>query len=430
MSSLSEKLKALPNKPGVYLFKDKNGEIIYIGKAKSLRKRVSSYFKAKPDIKTSILLDRLYDIDYVVAGSELDALILEDELVKKYKPRYNISLRDDKAYPYLKLTVNEEWPRLFLARRKEKDGALYFGRYQGGMVQAVIRLIKKLFSIRWCRETPLKMREQPCLYYRIGSCSGPCIGKIGCEDYRVLVQGIVLLLEGRMSEAVEKLKKEMRKASEEMDFERAAYLRDRVKILEKMREGKTDLARTPSPRLLLEVSELQKELKLEKLPMRIEAFDISNIQGSNIVGSMIAFVGGLPLKNDYRRFKVRSVEKKPNDVQALYEIVKRRYCGSLAGKMEKPDLVLVDGGVAQINFGKRALEEAHLVRPIIGLAKSRHFHRRDKREEKIYFPGKSKPLRLAKQSPALQLLQRMRDEAHRFAIAYHRERRKKSLFLP
>ena len=192
MASLKEKLNSLPNQPGVYLFKDKNGVIIYIGKAKSLRKRVASYFTKPPEIKTGILLDRLYDIDYIVAGSELDALILEDELIKKYKPRYNISLRDDKAYPFLKLTVNEEWPRLFLARRKAKDGALYFGRYQGGMVRAIIRLVKKIFPIRWCKESPLRRREQPCLYYRIGSCSGPCLRKISHEDYLALVQGILV----------------------------------------------------------------------------------------------------------------------------------------------------------------------------------------------------------------------------------------------
>ncbi|MGB9612787.1 MAG: GIY-YIG nuclease family protein, partial [Candidatus Margulisiibacteriota bacterium] len=213
MTSLKDKLKSLPNKPGVYLFKDKSGQVIYIGKAKSLRKRVSSYFRAKPDIKISVLLDRLYDIDYLVTGSELDALLLEDELIKKYKPRYNVALRDDKAYPYLKLTVTEEWPRLFLVRRKEKNGALYFGRYQGGMVREIIRLVKRLFPIRWCKESPLKMRQQPCLYYRIGSCAGPCIGKISKNDYQALVRGIILLLEGKMEEAKEKLEAQMHRAA-------------------------------------------------------------------------------------------------------------------------------------------------------------------------------------------------------------------------
>jgi len=419
MSSLKDKFSSLPNKPGVYLFKDKNGVIIYVGKAKSLRKRVSSYFRKAPDIKTGILLDRLYDIDYVVAGSELDALILEDELIKKYKPRYNISLRDDKAYPFLKLTVNEEWPRLFLARRKEKDGALYFGRFQGGMIRAIVRLAKKIFPIRWCKESPLRRREQPCLYYRIGSCSGPCIQKISREDYLGLVQGIISLLEGKMGKALDKLRKEMEKAANSQDFERAAYLRDRIKILQKMMEGK-ELARAPSSRLLSEIGELKEILKLKKVPMRIEAFDISNIQGSNIVGAMVAFYGGLPLKSDYRRFEIKSLEKKPNDVAAIYEVVKRRYTGSLSGRLPIPDLIMVDGGKAQVNSGARGLAEARLKNlAIIGLAKP---------EEKIYFPEKKRPLSLPRTSSALQLLQRIRNEAHRFAIAFHRQKRKKALY--
>lgn len=419
MSSLKDKLKALPSRPGVYLFKDKNGVIIYVGKAKSLRKRVASYFSKKPEIKTSIILAKLYDIDYIVSGSEMDALILEDELIKKYKPRYNVAWKDDKAYPLLKLTINEKWPRLFLARRKLKDDALYFGRYQGKMVREVIRLVKKLFPIRWCKESPLRMREQPCLYYRIGSCSGPCIGKISQQAYDELVQGIIALLEGKMDKAQDKLKAEMTKAAREHDFERAAYLRDRIKVLEKMIEGK-QLTRTPAPRLLSNLVELKQVLKLKKQPMRIEAFDISNIQGQDIVGAMVAFYGGLPLKNDYRKFRVRSLNKKPNDVAAIYEVVRRRYLGGQAKKLPRPDLVLIDGGLAQVNSAYKALSEGRIKDlPVIGLAK---------REEEIYFPGTSRPLKLNRRSNALQLLQRVRDEVHRFAITYHRNRRSKSLF--
>ncbi|MFH1684370.1 MAG: excinuclease ABC subunit UvrC [Candidatus Margulisiibacteriota bacterium] len=419
MSSLQDKLKSLPGKPGVYLFKDRNGVILYVGKAKSLRKRVASYFTKSQDIKTSILLERLHDIDYIIAGSELDALILEDELIKKYKPRYNIAWRDDKAYPFLKLTVNERWPRLFLVRKKEKDGALYFGRFQGGMVREVVRLVKKLFPIRWCKESPLKMRQQPCLYYRIGSCSGPCIRKISHEDYLALVQAIISLLEGKMDKALEMLSQEMAKTSENQEFERAANLRDRIKMLQKMIEGK-ELTRTPAPRRLSEIKELKKKLKLKKDPMRIEAFDISNIQGANIVGSMVTFFGGLPLKSDYRKFKIRSLAKKPNDVAAIYEVVKRRYTKTLAKKLPLPDLIVVDGGIAQVNSGAKALAESKLKKlPIIGLAK---------RQEDIYFPKAKKPLALSKRSAALRLLQRIRDEAHRFAISYHRARRSKTLF--
>lgn len=405
MASPLEQLKSLPQKPGVYLFKDKFGAIIYIGKARSLRRRVASYFKKSPELKTSILLGKLSKIDYIVTGSELDALVLESELIKEYKPRYNVALRDDKAYPFLKLTVNEEWPRLFLARKKEKDGALYFGRFQGSMVREVIRLAKKFFPIRWCKESPLRNREQPCLYYRIGSCAGPCIGRIKPEDYQNLVHGIRLLLRGKTGAAVAKLKEEMQKAAAEHAFERAAFLRDRIRLLEKMFEGKKGFGCAPA---------------LLRLPSRrIEAFDISNIQGSNIVGAMVAFVGGAPLKRDYRRFKIRSVAGKPNDVRAIYEVVKRRYAGSLAKKMELPDLIMVDGGPGQVNAGQRALEEAKVSRPIIGLAK---------KEELLYSPGKKNPLRLPRHSPELQLLQRVRDEAHRFAVNYHREKRRRGLF--
>lgn len=419
MSSLKDKLKSLPTKPGVYLFRDRHGVILYVGKAKSLRKRVASYFTKSQDIKTSILLGRLHDVNYVIAGSELDALILEDELIKKYKPRYNIALRDDKSYPLLKLTVNEKWPRLFLVRRKQKDGALYFGRFQGGMVREVVRLVKKLFPIRWCKESPLKMREQPCLYYRIGSCSGPCVGKISQKGYLGLVQAIVSLLEGKMDKALDMLRQEMAQASESREYERAAYLRDRIKILYGMVEGK-ELTKVPAPRRLLEIEELKKKLKLEKDPMRIEAFDISNIRGTNMVGSMVTFLGGLPLKNDYRKFKIRSLAKKPNDVAAIYEVVKRRYTGMLARKLPLPDLIMVDGGIAQVNSGKAALVQAKIKAiPIIGLAK---------REEEIFFPQTKKPLSLPKGSAALKLLQRIRDEAHRFALTYHRVRRSKTLF--
>lgn len=420
MSSLSEKLKALPQKPGVYLFKDKSGAVIYVGKAKALRRRVASYFKPNPELKVSILVSKLRDIDYLTAVSELDALILENELIKKYRPRYNVALRDDKSYPFLKLTVKEAWPRLLLARRREEDGALYFGRFQGGMVRAVIRLVKKLFPIRWCRETPLKKREQPCLYFHIGACAGPCVDRISRRDYHSLVEGIKLLLSGKTEAALARLEAEMKKAAAAQDFERAKYFRDSSQLLQKMMAGKENLSRAPLPQALGDVTELQRALQLPRPPMRLECFDISNIQGTNIVGSMVTFLGGVPRKSDYRRFKIRSVVGRPNDVQAIYEVVKRRYGGSLAKKMVKPDLVMVDGGPAQVAFGRKALLSTGCADlPLIGLAK---------REEEIFFPGKSQPLRLPKNSAALRLLQRARDAAHRFAVTFHRQRRRQAFF--
>ncbi|MFH1361464.1 MAG: excinuclease ABC subunit UvrC, partial [bacterium] len=348
MSSFREKLSGLPCQPGVYLFRGRSGEILYIGKAKSLKKRVSSYFTKPPDLKTSILLDKLRDIDYILAKSELDALLLENELIKKHKPRYNVALRDDKTYPFLKLSVQEEWPRLFLARKKTKDGARYFGRFQGGMVREVIRQVKKLFPIRWCKETPLKKRAQPCLYYRIGKCSGPCIGAIEHENYLALISGVQSLLAGNLGAALAKLEKEMQSAAGRHEFELAAILRDRIRLLGKM-------LKTKGPRHLPELrneaglKELKEALALGSLPTRIEGFDISNIQGSNIVGSMVTFYGGVPLKSAYRKFKIRSVAGKPNDVAAIYEIIKRRFSGGLSQSLPAPDLILIDGGLGQVN---------------------------------------------------------------------------------
>jgi len=405
--------KNLPNKPGVYLFKDKNGVVLYVGKAKNLRKRVASYFSKSQEIKTAILLSKTENIDYIITGSELDALILEEELIKKYKPRYNISLKDDKSYPYIKLTINEEWPRLLMVRKKQKDGALYFGKLRGGMVREVLRLAKRIFPIRWCKETPLRMRKQPCLYYHIGSCTGPCIEKTNKKDYRVLVESIILFLEGKMDKATAKLQQEMQKASDSQDYERAAYLRDRIKTLEKIIEGKK-LKKEPAPRKIVEIKELKKVLKLKNDPMRIEVFDISNIQGSHIVASMVVFYGGLPLKNDYRRFQIRGVKGKANDVASIKEVIQRRYSGKLSKQLDLPDLILIDGGKPQLSAAAQGLSKKI---PLISLAK---------KQEEIFTLNQKTSIKLARQSDALKLLQRMRDEAHRFAITYHRLKRRKA----
>jgi len=538
VKDLKSKLKYIPEKPGVYIFKGEGGRVIYVGKAKSLKKRVPSYFSKPPDSrKTEIILQNLKDIEYIVTSSELEALMLESNLIKKYRPRYNIILRDDKQYPYLKLTVNEEWPRLIIVRRTTQDGAKYFGPMSGGMARETIKLVKRLFPIRWCKETPLKKRKQPCMYYYIGKCIGPCLEPISRKTYMDMCKGIAALLEGKLDDTIEKLKLEMGKASQDLDFERARVLRDRLRKLEKMAKGQrvvspdlkdrdvvaisrigekacatvfqvrlgklvgrdffypqetsgasdeelmteaisqyyTDAAFIPgeillekevldprlienmlkrragkkvklkagkkaalikmakeNSRLLLErkilaqaegdldaLEDLKQKLKLSILPVRIEAFDISNIYGTDIVGSMVAFVGGMPYKRDYRRFKVRGVSK-PNDVAALYEVVKRRYSGSLKGELGLPDLVLVDGGIGQVRAGYKGLRESNIPRiRVISLAK---------KFEDVYIPSKSEPIKIPRDSKALKLLQRIRDEAHRFALSYHKLKRKKRLF--
>ena len=417
--NLKAKAQALPKLPGVYLFKDQRGVVIYVGKAKVLRQRVASYFKPLEDIKTKILIEKAADLDYVLTDSELKALLLENKLIKKYHPQYNVSLRDDKTYPYLKLTINEPWPRLLMVRKKLPDGAKYFGPFQGAMVREILRLAKKTFPLRWCKKTPLIKRQQPCLYYRLGSCSGPCIGKSNQAEYHRLVAGLILFLKGKTNQALTILNEAMAKAAKGRNYERAAYFRDKIKLLQKMftQESKSaKLFGQPTERLYA----LQKELQLKALPLRIEAFDISNISGTNMVGSMVVFQAGLPLKTDYRRFKIASLKDKPNDVAAIFEVVIRRYTRTLAQKLPQPSLILVDGGKGQVNAAAQALAKAKLdFVPVIGLAK---------KEEIIFFPGPKTELILAKTSQALQLLQQIRDEAHRFAVNFHRHKRQASLF--
>ena len=521
--------------------KDSAGRIIYVGKAKVLKKRVSSYFQSRQHPpKVSLMMTKVESIDYVVVGSELEALMLESNLIKKHRPRYNVMLRDDKHYPYLKLTVNEDWPRLIVVRKVIPDGAKYYGPYTGGTVRQTIRMVKRLLKIRWCKETPLKDRQIPCIEYHIKRCDAPCIANIAKAEYGQHVKKIELFLEGKYEETIDALQKDMAKASEQEEFERAAVLRDRIYHLKQLaaeqkvlstelvnrdvvayvagsemacvvifhiRDGRlvnqenfypklaledtpgsvlasvlgqyySDVVQPP-PEILLNqnISEskliadlierlrkrtvkitcptrgekkslvamteenawhllsrkvadqgvresgealldLRNQLDLPKLPERIEGFDISNIQGSEIVGSMVVFADGEPHKSHYRKFKV-SFEGKPDDYASMYEVVLRRYTRSLAGKLPLPDLILIDGGKGQLSAAHKALEKAKLSDvSIVGLAK---------RLEEIYQPGKSEPIRLSQRSPALKLLQRVRDEAHRFAVRYHRVRREKRM---
>lgn len=546
--ALKEKLAELPKAPGVYIFRGARGEVLYVGKASSLRDRVRSYFQAERNLpyKVRHLVREIADLEVIETASAAEALILEDALIKKHRPRFNVRLRDDKRYPYLKIT-RERFPRVQVVRRPQEDGARYFGPYTSSKsMRRALKLAHKLFPIRTCN-LPLDERrlDRPCLLYHIGRCSGPCAGLISEEEYRRYVEGAALLFQGRVDEVIEALKEEMARAAAEERFEHAAHLRDQVRALERIRERQVVALPEPvdldaigiavegergygtvlivrggrligregfplklpvetSPEEALEefldqyytrataipqevllpeeiedeeglslylsgrrgskvrvhvprrgerrelvemaqrnarlslkraaaeelpgeedvLEELAEALGLSVRPWRIEAFDISNLQGQEATGSMVVFVGGCPRRDAYRRFRVR-ISGKPDDYAMMEEVLRRRLSHGLAelsdpavakGRFsDLPDLILVDGGKGQLSVALKVLEE-HALSGIEVAALA-------KREELVYLAGRAEPIRLPRGSSALKLLQRIRDEAHRFAVEYHRRLR-------
>lgn len=543
---LEEKLQILPTEPGVYLFKNKKGRVIYVGKAINLRNRVKSYFSSQhaDSPKTQALVKNIADVEYLLTDSEVEALILESNLIKKHKPRYNIRLTDDKSYPYLRVTLQEDYPRLEITRSVKKDGSRYFGPYTNvGAVQETLKLLKRVFPIRSCHQERLPKRERPCLNAYIQRCTAPCQGLITKDEYRHMITEIILFLEGKQEALVQKLEKRMAEAAERLDFEKAAELRDQLLAIEKVREkqkivsgkfedldvlnyargaeracvqvffvrgGKvmgrdhfllegeparkgeegegTEIlsaflkqyyhqARVIPSQILLpeEVAEkevlqswleekrggkvvlripqrgykkellelagknalesLQQETKLreqrqqrEKVALeeiaraldlpekleRMECYDISNLQGQEAVASMVVFEEGRPNPSQYRRFKIRTVEG-PDDFASMAEVIRRRFAKALAGDerfSSLPDLVIVDGGKGQLSAARVVMEELGVEQiPAVGLAEE---------EEVLFREGRAVPVVLPRDSQGLYLLQRIRDEAHRFALTYHR----------
>ncbi|MDF2571366.1 MAG: uvrC [Sporomusa sp.] len=535
---IEEKLTLLPDKPGVYLMKDDKGRIIYVGKAINLKNRVRSYFQSSRNHSPKVvaLVARIADLEYIITASEIEALILECNLIKKHRPKYNISLRDDKTYPYIKVT-NEDFPRVYATRKVLKDGARYFGPYtSAGAVHETLRLLKTLFPLRSCRNLDAK---RPCLEHHIKRCLAPCAGKIDKETYGQMIKAVGLFLEGRSDAVAKNLKRLMAEAAEELEFEQAARLRDQLVAVEKIMEkqnivtgsGDQDaigLARSAAgtcaqvffirsgkmvgrdhfmltggeheldqdileafvkqyysqaafiPREILLPLELEEQhlladwlssikggrvqvetpkrgtkkdllnmaagnaatvlqeqatrleadagktagaaaelgqyLGLPVAPERIECFDISHIQGSETVASMVVFEGGQPNKNEYRRYKLKTVEGKPDDFKSMQEVVGRRYRDAI-DKGPIPDLIIIDGGKGQLSSALSIIRAAGLGDvTVVGLAKE---------FEHIFREGISEPLILPRHSQALYLVQRIRDEAHRFAITYHRKLRSK-----
>ncbi len=521
----------LPSGPGVYIMKDRGGRIIYIGKAASLKKRVGAYFRESNDPKVNALREKISDVEFIATGTEQEALLLESSLINMHKPKYNVRLKDDKKWLYIKVT-KEEFPRIFLTRDVLKDGARYYGPFcDAGATRRSVKALRRLFPICSCK-TPGRTGERPCLDYQMKLCTAPFAGKISKEEYAEIVDDLDLFLKGRHKELLLTLEKDMVQASEHLEFERAAIIRDRIKAIKKtisgqkiviprkfdedviglykkgsqacvqvffVREGKiidrveffldarlSDeseilasflkqyYSKNPAPKEILlpfEFDEmdsigtwlmsksgvrlavpkrgkkhdllimaktnamlsmerkgedvgilnmLQDDLGLETVPRVIEAFDISNIMGKRAVGSMVVFRDGRPSRKDYRRFKIKTVAGQ-DDVAMLKEVVRRRYRRVIDEAKPLPDLILIDGGRGQLNGALQVLGELGIGGiPAVGLAK---------REEEIYQAGRPDPLVLQRDSRSLRLLQQVRDEAHRFAVAYHRTLRSRGLKL-
>ena len=546
---LETKLRHLPARPGVYLMKDAVGSILYVGKAKSLRPRVRSYFAASADhsLKTRELVRRIADFETIVLDSEAEALILENNLIKEHRPRFNISLKDDKTYPYIKVTVQERFPRVYVTRRLERDGARYFGPYTDvRRIRQALDVVKKLYTIRSCHyDLPREAPARPCLDYHIGRCKAPCLALQPEEDYREMVEEILDILGGHTRRAAGRIREQMEAAAAELVFERAAELRDalgqlerlesRQKVLDvqgadrdvvgfardgdagcgvvlRIREGKLlgrevqflsnldgesnaaaiaalatrfyaprtleehpevpdeilfpedfedrqaletllrerlglavrvripqrgdklsliELAEQNARHLLEEwklignaaqtrapdaLYELQEVLELGLVPRVIVCFDVSHTQGTETVASAVIFTNGEPNKAEYRKFRIKG-DWGNDDFRSMHEVVFRYFSRIVQEDGVRPDLVLIDGGKGQLGASRKALEELDLgQQAVASLAK---------RDEEVFVPGRGEPIRLPRRSPALRLLQRMRDEAHRFAITYNRKLRSK-----
>jgi len=544
---LQSKLDHLPEQPGIYLMKSARGEILYIGKARVLADRVRSYFQKGGDHspKTALMLSQMTDLETIVTRSELEALILESNLVKRHRPRFNVVLRDDKQYPYLRLPIKENFPRLSIVRRVQKDGALYYGPYTpAGALRETLKVIRKVFPLATCEIEIDGTAERPCIEFELKRCMAPCVGNQSRDQYHQIVKQVRQFLEGRDRELLESLRAEMQAAADREEFEEAARLRDRIfkieRTLEKQRVTQTasteqdviglarqvpaqgtavdlqmlfvrgglligrkdffwpkaadasdeELVRSaieqfynkeglppkellvPTPlseaglleawlsekkgetvriiapergakhQLLLlaeenaaaavadhlrneetdrqAAEELKRLLRLDRAPRRIEGFDISNTMGAQSVASMVVWEDGQAKKSDYRKFRIKTVEG-ANDFASMQEVVTRRY-----GETEDlplPDLVLVDGGLGQLAAALDGLRKVgHADLPVIGLAKAR-----GEKEERIFLAGRKNPVILHPSSPATHLVQRIRDEAHRFAITYHRQLRGRTM---
>lgn len=460
---LQAKLNDVPHQPGIYIMRDRLHRVIYVGKARDLRKRLSSYFvpsnARRADLKTKALIESIWEFDFQTVRNEPESILLEGKLIKEFRPRYNISFRDDKRFLLVKLQMADDFPRFSLTRLKKDDGARYFGPFaHSGALRTTLNWMNKKFGLRVCR--PLRPDENDfkhCSNDIIKNCSAPCIGRISAEEYRGRLEEAAGFLEGKSKDLVAALEEEMQKAAQRMDFERAAELRDMVEDLKKTLRPTRTFERGARAKAMTtldpaaDVRELQEYLHLESPPLVMECFDIANIGTAHCVASMVRFKNGVPDNANYRRYRIRIVSGQ-NDFLAMSEVVRRRYARILLegrkalGEEEAdasqeapleamrrleetlqdpeartriqstkfvtlPDLIIIDGGKGQLGVAMKELQSLGLHElPVIGLAKE---------EEEIYRPGVEQPLRIPHDRGALKLLQRIRDEAHRWANGYH-----------
>jgi excinuclease ABC subunit C len=443
----AEKVKQFPTTPGVYLMKDAQGRVLYVGKAKNLRNRAGHYFTqaAAEDRRTADLVPLIADIDFLPADTEVDALLLEARLVKDIQPRFNVELKDDKTFPYLQIRIREEFPRVEFTRKPRTRGVKLYGPFTSARsLRAAIQVLQRIFQFRTCA-LDIKSDEQrwrwfrPCILHQIRQCTAPCNFRVTKEEYRKQIRALRMVLEGKKDRLLAELEEEMKRASAELLFERAARLRDEIAALKKLSlRGEVDKDVQPEvfhiePRKGL--LGLRKVLGLAHVPRTIEGVDIAHLGGADTVASLVSFIDGLPFKPGYRRYRIRSVHQ-VDDFASIREVVSRRFRrrpplnlpsptggegGGEGGEEEPvfPDILLIDGGKGQLNAALEVFRVLGVEPPcLVSLAK---------REEEIYRPGEEEPLRLSRHSAALRLLQYVRDEAHRFAQHYHHILRRKKL---
>jgi excinuclease ABC subunit C len=427
---IRQKLRELPHKPGVYLMKDRFGTVIYVGKARDLRKRVTTYFHPSRrqgwDLKLNALVEAVHDLDTYTVRTEPEALLLEGKLIKEYHPRYNISFRDDKRFLLIKINLKDPIPRFLLTRLRQEDGARYFGPFvHSASARHTLSLARRKFNLRGCRPfTPGEEDYKHCLYAHLKYCTAPCIGNVSREDYRRQVLAACEFLDGQTGEMERELDEQMKKAAAAQDFEKAAQYRDALEDLRRTTEKTKKFPRLPYTLPVAldpqgDLSELARALGLPAPPSRIEGFDISNISGTFAVASMVSFRDGKPDRANYRRYRIKTVTGQ-DDFACMAETVRRRYTRlAREAPAALPELIVIDGGKGQLNAALGQLARLGLQDiPIIGLAKE---------FEEIHRPGGGQPLRLGAGSGALKLLQRVRDESHRFANSYNARLRLKKI---